>query len=620
MSDIIRQLPDAVANQIAAGEVIQRPSSVVKELIENAIDSGADEITLIIKEAGKTYIKVIDNGCGMSFNDARMAFDHHATSKVSSAEDIFKIQTKGFRGEALASIAAVSQVSLTTKRHEDETACNITIEGSEIIKHELSEGVNGTNFTIKNLFYNIPARRKFLKSNAIENKHITEEFLRVVIAHPTISFKLISNDSEIYNLKSTKIRQRIVNVFGKNYNEKLVPVNQESSIINISGFIGKPEFAKKTRGEQYLFLNNRYIKSSYFHHAISMAYEDLLPSKTYPAYFLFFEIDPAAIDINVHPTKTEIKFEDEKAIYSILRSTIKQSIGEYNVAPSIDFDIETGFENLKIDYSKTANEPTIDVDTSYNPFNPQPNSSKPYRSPSNFKIEPKKSGWESLTENFSFDSQTSDNHLENLEYDITEEAKQEALIEKNDFFNKNESFIFLQNKYILLQQPEGYDIIHINRALSRISYEELIQNLAQNNIADQQLLIPTQLELSPNDYAIYDAHKSDFDSVGFNISNLSNRTIAINSIPATIAHQHASNLFYELLSELDHNGKLSPFKKMDLIANKVSLFSGSKKINSKEHGLDLLTKLFQCEIPNYTPNGKKIIESFSFDHINSIFK
>src|SRR5690606_5858900 len=337
----IQLLPDAVANQIAAGEVVQRPSSAVKELIENAIDAGASRIQLIVRNAGKSLIQVIDNGSGMSMTDARLCFERHATSKIRKAEDLFAIRTMGFRGEAMASIAAIAHVELKTRRPEDELGTVIRIEGSAVVDQSPEALPTGTCIAVKNLFYNVPARRNFLKSNAVEMRHIIDEFQRMALAHPDLFFSLHNDGNELFHLPSGTLKQRIIHLFGNNYNQKLVPVEEETTILSVNGFVGKPEFAKKTRGEQFFFVNKRFVKDPYLHHAIMNAYEDILPADTFPLYVLFIEIDPGKIDINVHPTKTEIKYEDEKAIYAILRSAVKRSLGRYNIAPSLDFDQET---------------------------------------------------------------------------------------------------------------------------------------------------------------------------------------------------------------------------------------------------------------------------------------
>src|SRR6201995_4897756 len=369
MSDIIQLLPDSVANQIAAGEVVQRPASAVKELIENAIDAGADKIQLIIKDAGKSLIQVIDNGCGMSLTDARMRFERHATSKIKKAEDLFAIRTMGFRGEALASIAAIAHVELKTRRHEDELGTCIFIEGGEVLRQEACMTDTGPSILVKNLFFNPPARRNFLKSNPVEMRHVIDEFQRVALANPQVFFSLHHDGQEVYHLPAASLKQRIVHLFGNNYNERLVPVEEDTSVIKLRGFVGKPEYAKRTRGEQFFFVNNRFIRDAYLNHAVLTAFEELLPDESYPLYVLFIEIDPSKIDINVHPTKTEIKYQDEKSIYAIIRSAVKRSLGRNNIPPSLYFDQENSIDHLII--SKPMEQivqPTIAFNPDFNPF------------------------------------------------------------------------------------------------------------------------------------------------------------------------------------------------------------------------------------------------------------
>ncbi|WP_339654616.1 DNA mismatch repair endonuclease MutL, partial [uncultured Salegentibacter sp.] len=368
MTDIIQLLPDHVANQIAAGEVVQRPASVVKELVENAIDAGSGNIQVVIKDAGKTLIQVVDDGKGMSLTDARMCFERHATSKIKAAEDLFSLQTKGFRGEALASIAAIAHVELKTKPEDDEVGTQIKVEGSKVANQDVCVCPKGTSVSVKNLFYNIPARRNFLKSDAVETRHIINEFQRVALAHPQIAFSLFHNGSELFQLPETNHRQRITNIFGGKTNEKLVPVTEETEIVEISGFVGKPEFAKKSRGEQFFFVNNRFIKSPYLNHAVVAAFEGLLKDKSYPSYFLFLKVDPKSIDINIHPTKTEIKFDDEHALYAILRSAIKHSLGQFNVAPVLDFDRDANLDTPYDYKNRSAEVPQVEVDRNFNPF------------------------------------------------------------------------------------------------------------------------------------------------------------------------------------------------------------------------------------------------------------
>src|ERR1700761_1345620 len=399
MSDIIQLLPDSVANQIAAGEVVQRPASAVKELMENAIDAGADKIQLIIKEAGKSLIQVIDNGCGMSMMDARMSFERHATSKIKKAEDLFAIRTMGFRGEAMASIAAIAQVELKTRRHEDELGTCINIEASEVLSQEACSANYGTSICVKNLFYNIPARRNFLKSNPVEMRHIIDEFQRVALANPQVFFTLHHDGQEVYHLPAAMLKQRVIHLFGNNYNQRLVPVEEDTSIIKLRGYVGKPEFARKTRGEQFFFVNNRFIKDAYLNHAVLTAFEELLPDDTYPLYVLFIDIDPSKIDINVHPTKTEIKYQDEKAIYAIIRSAVKRALGKYNITPTIDFDQENSIEHLVT--SKPFDQivaPSIKFNPDFNPFSSPAPREGTSRSSGDYQKNPIPQNWDTLYE------------------------------------------------------------------------------------------------------------------------------------------------------------------------------------------------------------------------------
>ena len=400
MTDIIQLLPDHVANQIAAGEVVQRPASVVKELLENAIDAGADDIKLIIKDAGKTLVQVIDNGKGMSVTDARLSFERHATSKIKSAEDLFQLNTKGFRGEALASIVAIAHVELKTKRPDDELGTAIEIEGSVVKSQEVTVTPTGTSVAVKNLFFNIPARRNFLKSDTVELRHITDEFHRVALAHPSIAFAFYHNGSELFNVPNENYRQRVVHIFGNKTNERLVPVEEDTEVLKISGFVGKPEYSKKTRSEQFFFVNQRFIKSPYLNHAISAAFEGLLKDGYHASYFLNLTVDPKTIDINIHPTKTEIKFDDEHTLYAILRSAVKHSLGQFNIAPVLDFEQQSSFDTPYSYKDKAGKAPTIEVDRSFNPFadegsNSGNTSSKSSSTRTTFKSAPA-ANWESL--------------------------------------------------------------------------------------------------------------------------------------------------------------------------------------------------------------------------------
>jgi len=497
MPDIIQLLPDSVANQIAAGEVVQRPASAVKELIENSIDAGADKIQLIVKDAGKSLIQVIDNGAGMSVTDARMCFERHATSKIRKAEDLFAIRTMGFRGEAMASIAAIAQVELKTRRHEDELGTCITIEGSEVLSQEACSANTGTSISIKNLFYNTPARRNFLKSNSVEMRYIIDELQRVALAHPEIFFTLHHNGQEVYHLPGTTLKQRIIHLFGNNYNERLVPVEEDTNVINLRGFVGKPEYAKRTRGEQFFFVNNRFIKDAYLNHAVLMAFKELLPEDTFPLYVLFIDIDPSKIDINVHPTKTEIKYQDEQTIYAIIRSAVKRSLGRYNITPSLDFDQENSIEHLVTPIPiEEIVPPTISFNPNYNPFNNdrQVEQDAPvYRSSSDYRSSPIPSNWDTLYEITKKDV--------NIQQQVYEEKS--IAVDEQELNKPSERQLFqLQNRFILSQIKSGFMLINQQAAHERILYERFLQQLQNHSGVSQQSLFPESVTLNSSDFEL----------------------------------------------------------------------------------------------------------------------
>ena len=492
MSSIIQLLPDHVANQIAAGEVVQRPASVVKELLENAVDAKATDIKLIIKYAGKSLVQVIDNGLGMSITDSRLCFERHATSKIRQAEDLFSLHTKGFRGEALASIAAIAHVEMKTKQDQEELGTHIIIEGSKFVSQEPTVLPKGTSFSVKNLFFNIPARRNFLKSETVEMRHIVDEFQRVALAHPNIYFTMYHNGSEHFNLPNSNYRQRIVTIFSGKTNEKLVPVQEETEIVNIQGFVGKPEFSKKNRGEQFFFVNDRYIKSGYLHHAVMSAFDGLLKDGAQPTYFLYLNVPPNTIDINIHPTKTEIKFDDEHALYAILRSAIKHSLGQFNVAPILDFDRDPNLDTPYEYKNATANYPKVEVDNNYNPFSDEkPN--KHFFGNNNYKKQESNTSWESLYVGLKQDTQDVSNFtFENDEVtaSLFDEKEEEQTINRTYQIHK---------KYIVSPIKSGMVIMDQQRAHQRVLYEQFLRNMTVKQASSQQLLFPLQLYFSSNE-------------------------------------------------------------------------------------------------------------------------
>lgn len=612
MTDIIQLLPDAVANQIAAGEVVQRPASAVKELLENSIDAGADKIQLVIKDAGKALIQIIDNGCGMSVTDARMCFERHATSKVKKAEDLFAIRTMGFRGEAMASIAAIAQVEMKTRRHEDEIGTCISVEGSQVINQEPVATPAGTQIAIKNLFYNTPARRNFLKSNPVEMRHVLDEFQRVALAHPGIFFSLHHDGVEVFNLPKGNLKQRIVHLFGNNYNERLVPVEEETTIINLKGYIGKPAFAKKTRGEQFFFVNNRFIKDSYLNHAVSSAFEDLLPDDSYPLYVLFIEIDPAKIDVNVHPTKTEIKYLDEKSIYAILKSAVKRSIGRYNISPTLDFDQETGFSNM---ISPKAVEdivpPSINFNPDFNPFAAESTSSPTNYSAPARGYEPKAStkNWGSL-------------------YEITQEPviEQTAIYAADDAIleTKQKQYMQLHNRYIVSQIKSGLMVIDQQMAHERILYERFLVHLEDRKGASQQSLFPQTITLNAHDFELAKSLLEDIKSLGFDVREFGKNTLVVEGVPVDLGSSNINEtqLFEQLIEGFKNSQQELKLSKRDSLARSLAKNSAIKAGTNlgQEEMNTLIDELFACKTPNFSVTGKPIIQTITLAELDKKFE
>ncbi len=613
MSDIIQLLPDSVANQIAAGEVVQRPASAVKELMENALDAGATSIKLIVKDAGKTLIQIIDNGCGMSETDARMSFERHATSKIRKAEDLFAIRTMGFRGEALASIAAIAQVELKTKRIGDEIGVVIEIEGSELKLQEACNSPEGTSISVKNLFYNVPARRNFLKTDSVELRHIIDEFQRVAIPNPHIAFTLHHNSTEIFNLPIGNLKQRLMAVFGSSYNTRLVPVEENTDIVKIKGFVIKPEFAKKTRGEQFFFLNNRFIKNAYLHHAVQSAFEQLLPHDSFASYFLLLDVNPKTIDINIHPTKTEVKFEDEKAIYAFLRSTVKKSLGQFNIAPSLDFDQEAHLYNMPLKpVDGIYKQPTIKVDPNFNPFKTDSVSSvkTSERELSN------RANWEKMY------SRHADNQME---FEIKKEDTQHSVSADwdNELHESNKKNTYqLHNTYILSHIKTGFMVIDQQGAHERILYERILESFEKNKSATQQELFPKTIELNSSDFALVKELENEIKIMGFDISEFGKNTFVIHGVPADTVDCDSSKLLEGLIENYKQNLlELKSNKRENLarsMAKNMAIKSG-KILNQEEMNL-IIDELFACKMPYNTPSGKPTITTFSIDDLNRRFK
>lgn len=607
MADIIKLLPDHVANQIAAGEVVQRPASVVKELLENAIDAGADTIKLIVKEGGKALIQVVDTGSGMSATDARLSFERHATSKIKSANDLFNLQTKGFRGEALASIAAIAHVDMQTRIADDELGTHLKIEGSKVIFQEPSATPIGTSISVKNIFFNIPARRNFLKSNQVELRHIIDEFHRVVLAHPDIEFHLFNNGSEIFNLPRTTFRKRIVGVFGSKMNERLVPLEEETEVITISGFICKPEFAKKSRGEQFFFANGRFIKSPYLHHAVANAFEGLIKPDSNPGYFLNLHVDPASIDINIHPTKTEVKFEDENTLYAILRSTVKHGLGQFNVLPSLDFERD---QNLDTPYSYVQKEavfPKVSVDSSFNPFE------KGERITQDFKKSSVK-GWETLYESLPTET------LEGMQLESSS-VEQGAIEAMDDLRIQNPPIFQLHRKYVVTSVKSGMLVIDQNRAHQRVLFERYLGAMTVEKGASQQLLFPVEIEITKNELATINEIYTSLVNIGFIFEETDSEKLVVKGVPSGIAENNTVELLHQIIAEYQSDELEGLSTQAELLAGilckKLAIKNGD--LLQPESQMALVSDLFSCKETLVSPFKKMIYITISRGDIEKKF-
>lgn len=615
MADIIQLLPDHVANQIAAGEVVQRPASVVKELMENAIDANASIIKLIIKDAGKTLVQVIDNGKGMSTTDARLSFERHATSKIRTADDLFHLNTKGFRGEALASIAAIAHVELKTKQDQDEVGNRIIIEGSTIISQEVIVTPAGTSISVKNLFYNIPARRNFLKSNTVELRHVCDEFHRVALAHPSISFVMYNNGSESFNLPISNYRQRIVNIFGNKTNEKLVPVEEVTEVLKISGFVGKPEYAKKTRGEQYFFVNNRFIKSPYLNHAISSAFEGLLKSGNHPSYFLNLAVNPETIDINIHPTKTEIKFDDEHTLYALLRSAVKHSLGQFNIAPILDFERDPNLDTPYNFSNNASSIPNIEVDRNFNPFKETYTSGKQTTAFRKQTV----NNWDGLY--VGLESKGTKTNLDFSEVHFESEETTMSAFGEDNKIEQSKTTYQLHNKYIVSTIKSGMLVIDQHRAHQRILYEDFLKNLTVREGVSQQLLFPLKLHFSSQEIDIILQLKEDLEHTGFVFSDITDETIEITGVPVTVPESEVSIILEQLIGDVENEVPDAHFSPTDLLAKSMSKSLAIKIGQSlqKDEQEHLVNKLFACKEPNVSPTNRTTFITMSVDELDKKF-
>lgn len=593
--DVVKLLPDSVANQIAAGEVIQRPASAVKELMENALDAGATQIDLVVKDAGKTLIMVTDNGCGMSETDARLCFERHATSKISKAEDLFAIRTMGFRGEALASIAAIAQVELKTRRSEDEVGTKIVNEGSVVKEQTLVPMPVGTSFAIKNLFFNVPARRNFLKSTAAEMRHVVEEFTRVTLMHPEVGFTLNSDGKELYHLYPGNLKQRIMGLFGNSYDEKLLSVNQETDHVRIHGYILKAECAKKTRGEQYFFVNKRFIKHAYLHHAIENAYMEMIPSDSFPGYFLNIEVDPADIDINIHPTKTEVNFLDVKLVYAVLHAAVRKAIGQHNLSPLIDFDepADSGIDfGVVSDESNPLVVPTVPFDANYNPFQQTPSYNKSSVGSGSFHHDrmPVSPDWRLLYGD-RVDAQNADNDF--VETRVEEKPKCQ--------------FLQINQSYILTSVKSGVLLIDQHLAHTRILFEKYLKELENRSGASQQELFPQPFSVNMNDALLLKELLPELEGLGFSLEQVNATTFMVNGTPSDSAGCDAVQLLEKIVESYKINrSDLQLDRKLNLAKTMASQLSiKAYKALSEMEMQNLVDQLFACNVAETAPNGKK---------------
>ncbi len=624
MSDIIKLLPDSVANQIAAGEVIQRPASVVKELTENAVDAGATEISVVIRDAGRTLVQVIDNGCGMSETDARLAFERHATSKISSADDLFIITTKGFRGEALASIAAVSMTELRTRRGEDEAGTLVEINNSRVTRQEPCSCAAGSVFSIRNLFYNVPARRKFLKSDTTEFRHIITEFQRVALAHPEIRFSLTHNDQEIYRLPAGNHRQRIVGLFGKHYNQNLVTVETSTTIVSVSGFAGKPENARRSAGEQFFFVNNRYIRHPYLHRAVMEAYQGILPPDTLPAYFIYMTADPATIDVNIHPTKTEVKFEDERSVWQIMLASVREALGRFNVVPSMDFGPE-GAVDIPVIMGNTPPPPVpqIEVDHTFNPFD----DTGYHRPETKWKWEAEHNNarnWESLFTITARSGADGGGEQTGAGRDSSEEdggQREEGRPADGISSAGQRRFFQVKNRYIMCPVISGIMMIDQRRAHERILYEKYFASLGDGPRPAQVSLFPLEAEVNPGDMSILEEIGDQLKMLGFELKRGNEGKVTITGHPAVSRNANPLNMLETIISEYKlsmGDPSIGARERVALSMARASAIQYGTPLTHTEME-ELFDMLFACSMPNYSPTGKSVMNIITLEELDRRF-
>lgn len=617
MADIIRLLSDTVANQIAAGEVIQRPASAVKELMENAVDAGARRIHLVLKDAGKTLIQIVDDGCGMSETDARLCFERHATSKLRAIDDLFALRTMGFRGEALASVASVAQVELRTRPHGEEVGFRVLVEGGQHRSQDQIATSEGTSISVRNLFYNVPARRNFLKSDPVEFRHVQEEFIRVALAHPEIHFEFHHNDNQVFDLRPGNLRQRIAGVFGKLYNERLVPVEEETSIVRVEGYVGKPEFAKKSRGEQYFYVNGRFIKDPYLHHAVNAAFDSLLPGDAYPSYWLRLQVDPASIDVNIHPTKTEIKFSYDKDIYAILRSAVKRAIGRFSVAPSLDFEQEPSFEVPLAKLDQIPRQPEIRINPNYNPF-------RTGEEPKRFEVGSVRSTpdraetrqWLHMHR-----EETTIRQSESLIIPSAETSEQRLLriFEDLDDFR----FVHVGQGIASASHPEGLVLIHLAGARERVLYEDNLRYLSSKPAVSQQQLFPVQVQFNPNDYLVVCELLPELQKLGFDLAEFGGNTLVVQGRPAELDAGDESSVLHELVERFKQQTRdsatLPVHERLARSFARTQVQRQRSPFASREIR-QLAIDLLHCEEPFAGLSGEVLLRSFDSTQLQNLIQ